>query len=148
MKRHLVEKLGIVLILGLGALLIAPVRYALLGLVKHERFYKRRPTSYWLKLLNDDEARYRQWAAQNLGEMGAEPGVITALIAALKDRDIEVHRMAVASLGTFGPAAKEAVPALNKTLRNADIEDREVIEEALAKIDPKPVPKAGVEPEP
>jgi HEAT repeats len=148
MKRHLVDRLGIVLILGLGALLIAPVRYALLGLIKHERFYKRRPTSYWLKLLNDDEARYRQWAAHNLGELGAEPGVVTALIAALKDRDIEVHRMAVVTLGTLGPAAREAVPALNKTLPNADIEDREVVEEALAKIDPKPVPKAGVEPEP
>src|SRR5713226_2969808 len=135
MKLQLLEKLGIVLVLGLGAMLISPLRYALIGLVKHERFYQHRPTSYWLKLLKDDDARYRQWAARTLGDLGPEPGVVPALIEALQDKDSEVHRLAAISLGAIGPAAKQAVGALSEALRNADDETRPFIDEALTKID-------------
>src|SRR5438874_1231502 len=76
MKMQLLEKMGVVLVLGLGAMLITPLRYALVGVVKHERFYQRRPTSYWLKILKDEDARYRQWAAAALGDLGPEPGVV------------------------------------------------------------------------
>ena len=144
MKLHLLEKLGIALVLGLGAMLIAPLRYALLGLVKHEPFYYRRPTSYWLKILKDDDARHRQWAALTLGDIGAEPGVVPALIEALNDKDFEVHRVVLTSLGTIGSAAKEAVPALNEALRHGDVETRGAIGEVLAKIDPEAAAKAGI----
>jgi HEAT repeat protein len=143
-KLQFLEKLGIVLVLGLGAMLISPLRYALVGLVKHERFYQHRPASYWLKLLRDDDARYRQWAARTLGDLGPEPGVVPALIEALKDKDAEVHRLAAISLGTIGPAAKQAVSALSEALRNGDDERRQFIHEALAKIDPEAQAKASV----
>src|SRR5262249_35628670 len=46
MKRHLWIVLGIVLLLGYGAVSLDPT-YVLLGRLKNERFYKDRPTSYW-----------------------------------------------------------------------------------------------------
>jgi len=147
-KLHLLEKLGIVLVLGLGAMLISPLRYALVGLVKHERFYQHRPTSYWLKLLRDGDARYRQWAARTLGDLGPEPGVVPALIEALNDKDLEVHRAVLQSLRTIGPAAKQAVPALREALNHTDVETRELIGAALTRIDPNAAANAGAGGEP
>jgi hypothetical protein len=148
MKMPLLGKLGMVIVLGLGAMLIAPLRYALIGFVKHERFYQLRPTSYWLKILKDEDARYRRWAAHTLGNLGSEPGVVPALIEALKDKDHEVHRLAAISLGTIGPTAKQAVPALSEARKNGDDDRRMVIDEALTKIDPETVSKAGARAEP
>jgi hypothetical protein len=148
MNTQPLEKIGIVLVLAFGALLISPLRYALLGLVKHERFFQQRPTSYWLKILKDEDARYRQWAAAALGELGPEPGVVPALIEALDDKDMEVHRLVVIALGTIGPGAKEAVGALREARRKGDVESRELIDGVLAKIAPKPVPESGAGGEP
>jgi hypothetical protein len=144
MKVPILEKLGIVLVLGLGAMLISPLRYGITGLVQHERFYLHRPTSYWLKMLNDSDARYRQWAAGALGELGAEPGVVSGLTEALNDRDLEVHRVVLTSLRALGPAAKQAVPALREALKHTDVETRELIEAALASIDPNAPTGPGV----
>src|SRR5438105_612030 len=133
---RLTQKFAIVLVVTFGAMLISPLRYALVGLIKHERFYQRRPTSYWLKILKDEDVRYRQWSARTLGDLGPEPGVVQALIEALNDKDYEVHHLAATSLGMIGPAAMQAVPALREALGNSDDERREFITEALIKIDP------------
>src|SRR5258708_1866597 len=136
-------KLPIMLTVGLGALLISPLRYALIGLGKNECFYMLRPTSYWLKLLKDEDVRYRLWAARSLRHLGAKPGVVPALTEALRDKDWHVHYLAAQSLGEIGPAAKAAVPALVEALGNADDYVGKGIAEALKRIDPDAAMKAG-----
>ena len=144
MKNRVFLKLTLLLLLGLGSLLIAPLRYAVLGLIKQERFYQHRPVSYWLKILQDRDVRYRRWAAGVLGNVGDRPAVVSALTEALKDKDSEVHCLAATSLGTIGPAAIDAVPALTEGRKNADDEMRKLIDEALAKICPAAVTEADL----
>ena len=144
MKNRVFVNLALVIMLGLGSMLISPLRYALLGFLKQERFYRHRPTSYWLKILQDGDVRYRRWAASALGHVGDRPGVVPALTEALKDKDSEVHCLAATSLGTIGPPAEEAVPALTEAQKNADDEMRQLIDEALSKICPKAVTEADL----
>jgi hypothetical protein len=140
-KQHRIQ-LGIVLTVCLGAMLVSPLRYSLIGLVKNERFYLLRPTSYWLKLLKDEDVRYRQWAARSLGQLGPEPGVVLALAEKLKDKHWSVHCSVAKSLGQIGPPAKEAVPALVEALKHADADTGKIIIEALKSIDPDAALKA------
>jgi hypothetical protein len=134
MRNRLFTKLALLLVLALGSTLISPLRYAFTGFLRHEHFFKHRPTSYWLKIIHDDDVRYRRWSARALSHLGGEPEVVAALAAALKDKDAEVHYQAVLSLGAIGPAAKKAVPALTEALKKSDDSIRPLIEEALWKI--------------
>jgi HEAT repeat protein len=52
--------------------------------------------------------------------------------------------LAAKALGQFGLAAKEAVPALTKALKDANPRGRQEAAEALKQIDPEAAKKAGI----
>ncbi len=60
----------------------------------------------------------RFWASEALGKVGGPDvvAVLPALVAALDDEDQWVRTHAVEALGTFGPAAKGAVPKMVRVL--------------------------------
>jgi HEAT repeat protein len=59
---------------------------------------------------------------------------IPTLITLLGDKAPECRRAAAAALGSFGPLAREAVPALNKTLADSDNGVSQIAAEALKQI--------------
>ncbi len=67
-----------------------------------------------IRLFNDDDSSVRGTLARGLGGMGVE-GVPT-LTKLLGDKDAHVRAAAADSLGTIGPAAKDAAPALKRLL--------------------------------
>jgi HEAT repeat protein len=96
----------------------------------------------------------RKYAIDTLGSMRAEPETtIPLLLGCLNDPDSDIQRVAVESLGRFGPQAESAVPQLlelRKTMPPApDVPDgrflsREMIDDALLKIDPAAAASAGI----
>jgi HEAT repeat protein len=68
-------------------------------------------------LQHDDNFLVQANAAQALGKIG-DPKAIPILIAALKNEDDSVRFNAITAIETFGPKAKEAVPALIQTVQN------------------------------
>jgi HEAT repeat protein len=122
---------------GLAALIwfIPDLRYGLLRLVSKEQFYENRPTSYWIDTLQAGKDTAREHAAHVLGKVGAEdPGVIPALMAALKDQNFIVRKNAAIALGENGPAAKSVTPALVETLKDDNPVVRREAAVALAKV--------------
>jgi HEAT repeat protein len=76
---------------------------------------------------------------------GAERGKLVELAAgALESKSAPVRKRAAEVLGRFGPAAKEAVPALLLVLRDRQNAVREAAAAALRQIDPKAAARAGV----
>jgi HEAT repeat protein len=87
-------------------------------------------TSAILKLLQDKEPEVRLNACQTLSTFALHfrmvlgqprewaPGVVTALIRVLDDKDIEVHREATRALRYMGAAAARAVPRLIQDLKD------------------------------
>jgi HEAT repeat protein len=59
---------------------------------------------------------------------------VTACIRNLEDKDPDVRYTAVSVLGSYGPEAREAVPALTKALRDPDKHVRTGVAYALAEI--------------
>ena len=77
--------------------------------------------------------RYRDRAAYLLGFCGRS--AVPALILALKDRDAPVRDCAARALGLLGPAAEDAIPALEETATSdPHTLIRELAREALRKI--------------
>ncbi len=69
----------------------------------------------------------RTWRVDNNTEQG--PPDVHILVAALGDSDVVVAREAITALGMIGPAAKDAIPTLE---RLAEHEDRQIAERAKA----------------
>ena len=67
-------------------------------------------------------------AAVALGQAGAEPEAVAALVAALGNADADVRRAAARSLGQIGPAA---LPPLERTVAAADRQGRCAAVEAM-----------------
>jgi hypothetical protein len=97
----------------------------------------------------------RQCSLRALGRMSCEPDVIVPVLArALNDPVPYIRLVAVQSLSNLGPQAKEAIPRLFE-LRKAmppalDVPDgqflsREMIDDALLKVDPAAAAKAGIQ---
>ncbi len=82
------------------------------------------------RAIKDRDPRVRVLAVAALGKAAGEDAV-TALVAALTDKNWEVRSGAARILGLIGPAAKDAVPALKQALRD---NKREVREEAAMAI--------------
>ena len=57
-----------------------------------------------------------------------------ALIIALRDEDASMRKKAADALGELGSAAKDAIPALTKVLKDEDKDVRDAAQTALAKI--------------
>ncbi len=96
--------------------------------------------------LKDPEPSVGMAAALALGEMhGAAKPAIPAMIAALQvvdeqklsNADIQVLRNVVRALGEIGPEARPAIPAMQKIQH---LRVKYLAEEAVAKIENKPVP--------
>jgi HEAT repeat protein len=124
-----------------------------------------------IRAMREDRGDTRGWAAWLLGMAGRETSAaIPPLVEMLEDRvttvkleiieipigpDTEPHRfgpsygnrrvplrtVAARSLGTIGPAAREAIPALEKLLNDEDYEVRQDAAEAIKKIKTAPEKK-------
>jgi len=79
----------------------------------------------------DPEARY--WAVVYL-EQAADPEAVPALIQELASEDIFLRGGAAKALGAIGPAACDAIPALEECLKHEDPWVCKTAEYALEKI--------------
>jgi HEAT repeat protein len=83
--------------------------------------------------LGDGEYRVRAGAAEALVRIGPE-SVLPSMIEALKSADVTTRANAAVVLAAFGPAAKSAVPALARALKDANPRVRELAGEALTRV--------------
>jgi len=86
--------------------------------------------------LEKEDAQTR-WIAV-LGLACARPPAVTELVKALDDKEPRVRRHAIGWLGHIGPAAKEAIPELEKRLGDDAPSVREAAAKALEMIRTKP----------
>ena len=85
-------------------------------------------------LFDDKEGRVRRSAAFAVGEIGASPAPIAALITLLKDPEMETRIAAVVALGRIGPEAKAAVEPLRQILKDGNPQGRLTAAVALGRI--------------
>ncbi len=83
--------------------------------------------------LGDGEYKVRASAAEALVKIGPGP-VVPSMIEALRNAEAAVRANAAVVLGAFGPAAKSAVPALARALKDANPRVRELAGDALSRI--------------
>jgi HEAT repeat protein len=88
------------------------------------------------------DAELRVAAMRAAGAVGGVESqvAIPALAERLSDTDIRVRLMAAQVLGKFGPAARDAVDALNQALQDSNADVQRAAGEALLKIK-RPVKK-------
>ena len=97
-----------------------------------------------IEAFEDGENSTTFWAAWE-AVLRIGPSAVPHLIPALKDERASVRGGAILVLGQFGPAAREAIPALQKIVRREqDSRIRKGAEMALKKIDPGPIPPPEV----
>jgi HEAT repeat protein len=78
-----------------------------------------------LSALKHPDSRYRAWAADELGKMGADAETAVApLSSALADTSPRVRASAALALGNIGPQSDGAVPALVNLLRDRSADVR------------------------
>jgi HEAT repeat protein len=96
-----------------------------------------KPVTHWVEALRGPDAKARRKAADKLGNVGpADPAVLPALMAALRDADPGVRRAAVLALLKCGPAAREAAGALAELRqRDRDAQVRACAARALARVE-------------
>jgi hypothetical protein len=95
--------------------------------------------------LKDSDTMVRQQAAASLNIFTNEPAlVIPGLIQLLHDPEEPSRAIAIFSLGTFGPQAKSAVPAILKGLQSTNLAARQNATNALKQIDPATAAQFGV----
>lgn len=107
------------------------------GLDWDESFELNRRLAVLMWALSSENWADRKQAAEALGDIGPEEGVVPALIKALGDEDSPVRKEAAWALAGIGPEAKEAVPALIKALGDEDPSVRMEAAWALALIGPE-----------
>lgn len=72
--------------------------------------------------LSDVEESVKRAAASSLMKMGPDAaGALPHLVAAVERRDADIIGQVVAALGTIGPAAKDALPALRSLSRGENM---------------------------
>lgn len=103
-------------------------------------------TDYLVRLLQTSTAfRVRAQAAISLGAVTAEPGVVQALSAALRDENAAVRAAAASSLGRLGDPS--AIGALRALERDPEAAVRAAATEAIAALQ-RSAPRAPAEPSP
>ncbi len=111
-----------------------------------------------VQALKDECGLVQIEAAKTLWEISEHKATVPALIELLKHKDPNIREGAAKALGSIGPKAKAAVPALEKALKDmgraeevkpdGSLEFRTVniaARKALEKIDPEAVKKAGID---
>src|SRR5208282_3852817 len=81
-----------------------------------------------------DPSPFMRWAAaRTLGKLGPIDVSVTvpALVRLLCDRDFDVVLAGATALARYGPAAKDAVPALARAIATSDAEARVAAIQAL-----------------
>jgi HEAT repeat protein len=86
-----------------------------------------------IRALGHDEYRVRASAGEALVKIGPSH-VLPGMIEALRNSDVRVRANAAIVLGAFGPAAKPAIPALARALRDEHPRVRGLAGEALKRI--------------
>jgi HEAT repeat protein len=98
----------------------------------------KRVVACLVRALKDEDLQVRLRAAIELfvvtGCLKAEDIPVRALIDALNDPDARIRRVAIKALEHVGPAAKDALPALNGALHDPDPVARADAEKAVATI--------------
>jgi HEAT repeat protein len=98
-----------------------------------------KPVAHWVEELRQPNAVQRKKAVHVLGNVGtADPAVLPALTAAVKDRDTGVRGEAVLALLKMGPAARDAVPVLREAEKDRDPHVRANATKALARVEGGP----------
>jgi HEAT repeat protein len=99
--------------------------------------------------LKDGDPKMRYWAAESLGQYGAEAkSAVPDLVDALQDEDKMVRMGAAYALAEIGPTAAEARGALTAATKDPEKEVRDAATYALRCIDAKtpaktPSPQSG-----
>ena len=143
MKKRLVAGLAIVTISGFaGAVLFVPTwRTIVAGILHGEKTYRGKPTSYWTRILTDDEQAASAGAVAVLKRGGA--AAVPMLIQGLGDPDPQKRAAAADALGRIGA---DAVQSLVLALKDADATVRIGASRALrpaASRPPAPPPQAA-----
>jgi HEAT repeat protein len=81
--------------------------------------------------------RAAMYALQAIGPDAAQAS-LPNLIGDLRNEDPRVRRTAAETIGSFGPSARNAVPALRRALRDDDTDVRQAASDALLSIMPQP----------
>jgi hypothetical protein len=93
------------------------------------------PLSSVVQSLKDPDPWVRAQAARRLAMVRPAPvETIPTLISMLDAKDVESRLAAAAALGSFGPLARDAVPALKKSLNDPDNSVSQIAGEALKQI--------------
>jgi HEAT repeat protein len=79
-------------------------------------------------------------ATDHILASGADAGEVPALIKLLHDKDPATRLRTARVLGSLGPVAKDAIPALTETLRDPDIDVRHQALYALRRVRPTAKP--------
>ena len=115
---------GVLCGLAVGMAVGAQFPFAILGAGAEggeEAVYEGRPTSFWIRQLQDNSQAFRQEAVQALEHIGpGEEGVVRALAKMLNDPYVSVRLGTSMALLRFGP---EARPALRELLRSVTDRD-------------------------
>jgi WD40 repeat protein/HEAT repeat protein len=90
------------------------------------------------KQLKDASAYTRLYAAEALWKIDNDPAAVAAMVADLKDTNLQVRQGAASALGRFGVGAKAAVPALTEALQDENSFVRSRVALALWQIDKHP----------
>jgi HEAT repeat protein len=95
-----------------------------------------KPVDYWLKRLQDPDAKERKNAVFKLEAVGtSDPDILPALIGMLKDPDPTVRCEAIVAVAKWGSEASGAVGTLTEMERDDPIEEvRDYAAKALKKI--------------
>ena len=96
-----------------------------------------KPARELIQDLKDKEESARTIAAEDLGRVGSDqvPDAVRALSESLaKDESSYVRMAAAKSLGAHGANARDAVPALQKALKDSDDGVQHAAKRALEKI--------------
>jgi hypothetical protein len=125
-----------VMVVGIGIALCFPAgQWGVIGLMRGDRFYHGRPTSYWRFELGEISFGGRERAETELVQGG--PAAVPILQDLLRDQDKSTRYEAADVLARIGPPARAAVPALQQAMEEPDQHLRWRAGEALNRIDPE-----------
>ena len=121
-----------VVVLSLGLLFLGCAR---------EPTWGGKTPSAWQKELKSKDSSVRAKAVEAIGHFEAKDttAAIPDLITCLHDEHASVRKQAAWTLGSMGRLAADAVPELNKLLKDPEVEVRAAAAEALSYIATKPI---------
>ena len=101
-----------------------------------------KPVGHWVEAARGPDPKSRRHAVAKLGNVGAaDPAALPAVAGALRDADPGVRCEAILALVKFGPAAREAGPAVAELARrDPDPKVRDYAKRAAGPLGGEPAP--------